>query len=236
MKNLLWASALLVAFAAGYFTKSITQQDTINSLDQTVPTIASNNDKNISNEDLKAATKAAFSEKEEHSNLEKPIVENLPTEQQPVAPSSPQSDSVANTETPVTPENKYPNEISDEDIDKIIPAPFNQSLKNRHGPLREKYKLFAEATQQSDWDIHNQNLLSDAISSNPYAKFIEIESLQCKVNFCEIRLFENKEGTWSLIMADMRVQDWWDIGGSSSSGRPTDTPSKLAWHVLLPRR
>ena len=60
-----------------------------------------------------------------------------------------------------------------------------------------------------------QNKLSDAILGHPYAKFIDLELLQCKVDFCEIRLYETREGAWSLIMAEMRLQDWWTLGAQA---------------------
>jgi hypothetical protein len=139
-------------------------------------------------------------------------------------------DSVGNTE------NKYPNEISDDEIDKILPAPFNQRLKNHHGTLREKYKKYAETSQPLDWDKNMQNKLNDAIFSNPYSKFLKVKSLQCKANLCEIQVFETKSGVWSYIHSEMQLQDWWDIGGASASGFGTDVESTKGWYVLLSKR
>jgi len=238
MKNIFWLTAIVLAFIAGYFTHSITE--TPAAIDPVAPaavTSVENPSKNssLSSNQLSEAAKAAFAEKHKltanpskQQNSSEPIAEHAQASQ--LASSSQAAD--ANDSTA----KKHPNEITDEDIDKLIPVPFNQSLKNNHGNLREKYKDFAATNQQQDWDRNTQNKLTDAILSSPYAKFLNIESLQCKANLCEIRLYESKNGVWSLIQSEMRLQDWWDFGTSSSSGFNTNTPSVLGYYVLLQRR
>ena len=104
--------------------------------------------------------------------------------------------------------------ITDEEIDNLVVAPFNESLKRTSGPLREKYKSFAEATEQSDWDTNTQNRMRDALLGNQYSKFIELESLICRADYCEIRGRESKSGVFGLIMSEMMLQDWWEMGHS----------------------
>ncbi len=242
MKNIYWLAAIVLAFFAGYFTHSATETspETLSETAQVSPTLAapvetSSTNTPVSSEQLSAAAKAVFAEKQKQSASSS----QAQTTSEPntgVASASHAANSSVAADTNNTAANKYPNEISDEDIDKVIPAPFNQSLKNRHGDLREKYKDFAATNQQQDWDRNIQNKLTDAILSSPYEKFLNIESLQCKANLCEIRLYETKNGVWSLIQAEMRLQDWWDFGTSSSSGFNTNTPSVLGYYVLLQRR
>lgn len=129
----------------------------------------------------------------------------------------------------------YPNEITPDEIDRVLPAPFNDSFKHAHGFLREKYKDFVANTQPDDWDIRMQNKITDFIFSSPYAKFLNVESLLCKSGLCEIRLFETKQGTFSMILSEMALQDWWDIGGYHASGNGTGD-GRTAYHVLLPRK
>lgn len=133
-----------------------------------------------------------------------------------------------------TVETTYSKEISDEEIDKILPEPFGKQLKRNHGDIREKYKNFAENTEPLDWDKNMKNKLSDAIFSNPYSKFIKVDSLDCRANLCEIRLYETKFGAWSYIQSGMVLQDWWDIGASSASSFKTDSASGI--YVLLAKR
>lgn len=104
--------------------------------------------------------------------------------------------------------------ITNEEIDKLVAAPFNETLKRTRGPLREKYKDFAEATEQNDWDINTQNRMTDVLLGNQYSKFIELESLICRADYCEIRGRELKPNVFGLIMSEMMLQDWWKMGHS----------------------
>ena len=141
-----------------------------------------------------------------------------------------------NGHPPKSKSNQSPSAITDEEIDKILPPPFNQQLKNNQGDIREKYKAFANATEPQESDVDVQNKLADAISSNPYAKFLNIESLLCRENICEIRLYETKSGVWSYIQAEMHLQDWWSFGSTSASGFDTGTPEVTGWYVLLVKK
>jgi hypothetical protein len=48
-------------------------------------------------------------------------------------------------------------------------------------------------------------------------------------------VFETKEGSWGLILNEMQLQDWWDIGGYHSAGNGVGD-GRMAYHVLLPRK
>lgn len=241
MKNTFWIAAIILAFGAGYFTRGANQTAHATQA-QTEPAqqINQHATPQISGKELSTAAKAAFAAKEntaaksENQTTPQPNTERAATPQTAPAPQVATSPAATDTNNPAA--KKYPNEISDEDIDKVLPAPFNQALKNRHGDLREKYKDFAASSQPSDWDKEMQNKLLDAISGSPYAKFINLESIQCKVNLCEIRLYETKEGVWSLIMAEMRLQDWWSFGGTSASSIISTNPDLMGWYNLFPRR
>lgn len=125
-------------------------------------------------------------------------------------------------------------EISDEEIDKVLPEPFNNLLKRSHGSLREKYKNFVENSIPLDWDTNMKNKMWDAIRSNPYSKFIKIEALDCRSNLCEIRVYEMKPSVWSYIQSGMVLEDWWDIGMSHAQGFKTESGSGV--YVLLAKR
>lgn len=234
MKNIFWLTAIVLAFFAGYFTHSVTEIPA-EAVHISAPVENSSTNTPTSSEQLSTAAKAVFAEKQKQSASSSQAQTTSEPNTRVASVSHAANSSVA-ADTNNAAANKYPNEISDEEIDKLIPTPFNQSLKNNHGKLREKYKDFAATNQQQDWDINTQNKLSDAILSNPYAKFLTIESLQCRANLCEIRLYESKNGVWSLIQSEMRLQDWWDFGTSSSSGFNTNTPSVIGYYVLLQRR
>ncbi len=128
--------------------------------------------------------------------------------------------------------------ITDAEIDAVIPAPFNNQLKGMHGYLRDKYKEFAATEQGGDWDVKMKGHIEDAIYSNPYGKDLIVESLNCKIGICELRLYETKNGAWSFILSEMGLQSWWDIGGSSSSGFGTQLNGKdiTAYYVLMSKK
>lgn len=128
--------------------------------------------------------------------------------------------------------------ITDAEIDAVIPAPFNNQLKGMQGFLRDKYKAFAATEQGDDWDIKMKAHIEDSIYSNPYGKDIIVESLNCKIGICELRLYETKNGAWSFIHSEMGLQSWWDIGGSSSSGFVAQLDGKdiTAYYVLMSKK
>lgn len=123
--------------------------------------------------------------------------------------------------------------LTDEQIDKLVPAPFNQYLKGHDAGLLEKYRKFSEQENPSSQDNEILNKISDAITSNPYSKFLNIESFQCKDNFCEIRLYESKPGVWTYIQAEMSLQDWWKFQSSHATGFPSGKDNINGWYVLL---
>lgn len=146
-------------------------------------------------------------------------------------------DSVATTQPPAAPviadsPSNAP-ALTNEQIDKLLPAPFNQYLKGHDATMLEKYRKFSEQENPSREDTDIQNKIADSIASNPYSKFLTIESLQCKANLCEIRLYENKLGVWSYIQSEMRLQDWWKFPSSSAQGFDVGKENVNGWYVLL---
>jgi hypothetical protein len=220
---------LVLTFAAGYFSNSLIvgseQLNTTNEVIKNALPIV-HRDESIPCENTQVRVNAK-------ENI-KPV--KLLSNQKSENGSSSIQSSVSDEKVVEKKSSQYPNEITDEEIDKILPPPFNQKLKNNHGYIREKYREFADATEQKEFDINIQNKLTDAISSNPYSKFLNIESLVCKANICEIRLYETKRGVWSYIQAEMHLQDWWPFGNSSASGFNTNTPKTTGWYVLLVKR
>jgi hypothetical protein len=107
--------------------------------------------------------------------------------------------------------------ITNEEIDKLVPAPFNEHVKRSSGKIREKLKEFSEATEQDDWDITTQNKITDYLLGNSYSKFVELHSVSCKANFCEIRGRELKPNVFGVLFPEMMMQDWWDMADSQWS-------------------
>lgn len=237
MNNIKWIFAIIIAFITGYCFHSIINNSITAENERTIQESVAQQPKpslqsEVVVEQSRAVEKIATkSEKTLSSNITSPLA------QKEDIPKSIPKNSVGDITDKVDLQSRS-NEISDTDIDKFVPAPFNESLKHHHGALREKFKEYANATTADDWSIKMQDKISDFILSNQYAKYINLEFVGCKTGLCELRLYENKSGTWSHILSEMALQDWWDIGGYSSSGNlaGAEKPDTLAWHVLLPKK
>lgn len=230
MKNLVWIIALIVSFTAGYFFRDLSQEPPAST-----PTVPISQHLNKITDDANASTPKIS--KEITPTLDKPI-ETAEQQAAKAAARKAALDVLEATADPKVIAQKFPKEITDEEIDRVLPAPFNKSLKNNHGELREKYKEFAETSTSNDWDTNMQHKLTDFILSRPYAKFISVESLACKAGLCEIRLFESKNGAWQFILSEMALQDWWDFGSYGSSGLSPEEGDKrgTSYLVLLTRK
>lgn len=236
MKNFTWFIAIVFAYIAGYFSHSGAEKAyaplaQANSTATVVAPIATPPSANRANEQgTPAPAQPAIAQSPKNN------AQPLPKSDTPIVNST----SGAHAETPTKDElaARFPKDITDAEIDKAIPAPFNDALKSSHGGVREKYRDFVAATQPQSWDSNIQNKISDYILSSPYAKFITLDSLLCKANLCEIRLYESKSHVWSLMMAEMSLQDWWDIGAYGSQGFATQLNSQntTGYHVLLARK
>ncbi len=240
MKNLPWLAALTVAFGAGYFThlgvsQYFMEPTTLNNKNELALSEHKNIDANKSMRTETILPSQSTYNSHPQSKAFQSSATNTINNLSRVNQDAEQSSSIEKVVSAKTMSKSYPNEMTDEEIDAAIPAPFNNSLKRTHGPLRVKYKDFIGASQPANWDMMMQNKISDALFSNPYAKFIQLESLQCKANLCEIRLYESKNGVWSFILSEMRLQDWWEFGGTHSSGS-SDTEGKHIYFVLLARK
>lgn len=230
MKNIFWITTIILAFVAGYLSHGINPAATTSIVLPKAEQMANNAASNAIPVPLSTVKEPATPVTKQTKAAESEVAKN--------AAKQAALEMLEASDDPKQAAKKFPNEISDEEVDKIVPAPFNKSLKSTHGELREKYKKFAETNTPNDWDINIQNKLTDFILSRPHAKFINLESVICKANFCEIRLFETKNGSWQFILSEMALQDWWDFGSYGSSGLSPEEGDKrgTSYLVLLTRK
>ncbi|WP_331352423.1 hypothetical protein [Cellvibrio sp. UBA7671] len=234
MKYIVVLIMVLAAYVAGYFTAKEPASSVASEITST-----KNSESIIQRDDIpqnmeEFAEVDQISASKSNSEMKVDAATNLQ--------SSTESAQIPNTQSTPTPvgtnnasgsDKKRP--LTDEQIDKLVPAPFNQYLKGHDSALLEKYRKFSEQESPSSQDSDISNKISDAIASNPYSKFLNIESFQCKANFCEIRLYESKSGVWSYIQAEMSLQDWWKFQSSSAHGFDTGKENVSGWYVLLTR-
>lgn len=128
---------------------------------------------------------------------------------QPAQSQTQASSTAANTNaSPTT--NTQSGQFSDDEIDQLIPKPFNASHKKASPDLKAKYKDFVDTSKNrpDDWDMRMQGLLRDFIMSRPMSTDIVIESLLCNANMCEVRLLENKKYLLLGLFGDLMQQPW----------------------------
>ncbi|PUA27098.1 MAG: hypothetical protein B0W54_19920 [Cellvibrio sp. 79] len=229
MKNIIVFLLVIAAYVAGYLTpksyfvapESHSPASTVHNVSRAA-SILPNSD-SIANAPVDLAA-VKDNKQTETSNIEQP--EQIQSDKKAAVSNQMGFDSGGSSST-------TKDAISDEEIDKVVPTPFNKQLKSNHGFMRDRYRKFVDQEHPSDHDRDMYNHLSDAILSNPYAKYLNIESMQCKAGLCEIRLYEQKSGVWSYIQAEMSLQDWWKFSSRSASGFDVGDKSKQGWYVLL---
>lgn len=123
--------------------------------------------------------------------------------------------------------------FTDEEIDSLAPEPFRSFLKKMQKSDLARYRKFVDVQGPTDQDMDIYNRLFDSITGNPYSKFIEIDSIQCKGGMCELRLYETKSGVWNYIQSDMRLQGWWPFAYTSAYGLGSGDNTREALYVLL---
>ncbi len=126
-------------------------------------------------------------------------------------------------------------EISDEEIDRVLPANYAALLKETPRFWRKKYKAFAAATSPDDWGIGMQANISEFILRSELAPSIELEGLRCAANLCELQLHETSAGAWESLKGEMSKQPWWDIGAVFTSEVGFEGNPRRLFYVLLPR-
>jgi hypothetical protein len=218
MNILKWVAVIVIAYAVGYFSRSpepvvapevIADCLRLDAFKEVQSALQEGQERVERLKVAATASKASSSKMNEQEKVaEQPVQDQLQQGQ---------------TKSPVAPPYVDPNQsqasqatsnISDEEIDKLVPVPYNEILKRMKGPIREKYKEFAESNQQEDWDRNTQNRIADALLGHSYSKFIELESVTCKASLCEVRGRELKPQVINLIFAELQLQEWWDMGAS----------------------
>ncbi|PUA27663.1 MAG: hypothetical protein B0W54_14025 [Cellvibrio sp. 79] len=213
MNVLKWVVVIDTAFSVGYFSRSPEPV----AAPEVADCLRLDAFKDLQNASLQGGERLKQLEKTNPASNTQPA--NVEKQDKIAAPvrSSPERNERTNTPpavgtAPAQPATVNETNLSDEEIDKLVAAPFNDVLKKVRGPLREKYKNFAEATEQDEWDRNTQNRITDALMGNAYSKFIELDSIACRASYCEIRGRELKPQVINLMVSEMMLQDWWEMG------------------------
>ena len=209
MKSVKWIAIIIVTFFAGYFTHATIQGKTSAQKEKIEPTFKYD-DENKSDSLIPATEFPQIAKTEptakhagkasSQDNKGKAAIEKYP---------SPTDDTIL-IDAPTDGDNQNRKGYGDEKIVAQMPAPFDQLLTKIEGPLREKFKDYADtdSNQKDDWDQRMQSQLSDFILSRPSATDIRIHLINCNFHMCEIRLEEQKRFLLLATFAELLQEPW----------------------------
>ncbi|MDT0584162.1 hypothetical protein [Brumicola blandensis] len=131
-----------------------------------------------------------------------------------------------------------PDAITLEEVQKYVPAPFDQQIANSPNFVTDHFKKLHEAEDDLGWGIEMQTRISDFIVTHEYGSYLQLESVICREGTCEVRAFPDNLLQWREgILSDMAMQSWWDFNSSSSiSGNFKDEAENAedrSWFYLI---
>ena len=192
MKSVKWIAIIIVTFFAGYFTHATVQGKTSAQKEKIEPTFKYV-DENKSDSLIPATEFPQIAKTEptakhagkasSQDNKGKAAIEKYP---------SPTDDTIL-IDAPTDGDNQNRKGYGDEKIVTQMPAPFDQLLTKIEGPLREKFKDYADtdSNQKDDWDQRMQSQLTDFILSRPSATDIRIHLINV-ISICAKFGWKNK--------------------------------------------
>lgn len=204
MKNSQWIVVTIFAFFIGYITNFFTadRKSEKRSTNCAENLVSSNSQKSTLSINQKSSSTANLQTNENQQSASKNDAQDL--ELTTLSSCDSQTNSAKSNSSTIS------TEISDDEIDELLPKPFDASLKKLHGPLKEKYKAFSDIdrTKIDIWDIHMQGQLTDFVLSRPSATDIKIDSIKCNANMCEMRLVEQKKFLLLALFGELMQQSW----------------------------
>ncbi|MGB1261494.1 MAG: hypothetical protein ACPG52_01185 [Cognaticolwellia sp.] len=125
-------------------------------------------------------------------------------------------------------------DISIEQMEALVVDPFKGYMANFTGANRDKIYNFHQAEDDLDWGYNMQNYISDFIQTHYNMSDINLISVLCKQQMCELLVIQHTEGGWDKIVQDLRQQPWWQFQSTnSSSGNYPGSENSSAIYIFL---
>jgi uncharacterized membrane-anchored protein YhcB (DUF1043 family) len=112
-----------------------------------------------------------------------------------------------------------PSDITSNQMEDLVAAPFKDQVASYTGSMRDQIYNFHQAEDDLDWGYTMQNYISDFILTHYNSSEINLVSVVCKLQNCELLVIENVEGSWGKLTTELTVQPWWKFTSFSSSSR-----------------
>jgi hypothetical protein len=131
-----------------------------------------------------------------------------------------------------------PDFISLEEVKKHIPEPFAGLVANSSIYITEDFTKLYEAEADFDWGPQMEQRVSDYIVTHQHASAVQLQSVTCRANICEIRGFPIDPALWrDNLLSEMATQPWWDFNSTSSmSGSSTVNGEDTTYFYLLAKK
>jgi len=123
-------------------------------------------------------------------------------------------------------------EISKEEAESLLPKPFSIFFVGATGARAKKLKEFNAQPVDYDWGYTMETYINGFFAAHYQGVAVNLESVVCKTSACEIRGFETSQNSASIILNDMRGEEWWKFSRTSSSSRDS-TEFGSFFYVLL---
>lgn len=112
--------------------------------------------------------------------------------------------------------------ITQEQLEEILPPFFAQQLASSPG-IGSKALEFSKEEQDYGWAFLKQQQIKDFFIMHPVGHTINLVSVKCKTQSCEIMGFSSQDDSFTVVVDDMQKEPWWDLRSSTStSGQPSD--------------
>jgi len=125
-------------------------------------------------------------------------------------------------------------DITTKQMEDLVVAPFKDYVASFTGAMRDEVYNFHQAEDDFDWGYNMQNQISDFILTHYHYTDINLVSVLCREQKCELLVIENVEGSWNKIAQELAQQSWWKFTSvSSSSGNVEGAENSIAIYNFL---
>jgi hypothetical protein len=125
-------------------------------------------------------------------------------------------------------------DISTEQMEALVTEPFKNNISSFTGTQRNEIYSFHQEEDDLDWGYNMQNYISDFVLTHYNSNEINLVSVICKQQSCELLIAQHVDGTWQKIAQDLGDQTWWKFRSSSStSNNYPGSDNALAIYTFL---
>jgi hypothetical protein len=125
-------------------------------------------------------------------------------------------------------------DITTEQMEALVVEPFKSHIGNFTGAERNDIYNFHQAEEDLDWGYNMQNYISDFILTHYNVNEINLVSVICKQQKCELLIIQLIDGGWEKIARDFGQQPWWKFKyTSSTSSNYPGSKTNLAIYTFL---